>query len=344
MDGYFTALDTGSTTAADDDGNDRAALLEGVTDDLRQGANDALDALEYLRWSAVGLIGSRLEQAKQDVANIFREFSDADLGPADGLQYLINQVDKTWKALQDNSKSQLDQAEKLLGLWRGEAANGAKAAINALADTFTRVESKMTVLESDVVAAREAIASARQDLSNLSRTFKASAVQFMQENARQNSGTLSKVLAAGFAGAIAGLLVVATEGVGAAEAGTVFTMANGALVAGHAAGEAITQTVSGAVQISGDSGTDIHQSFLDNVDKIRQGMFDSSDELATSIGVEAQDLPAVPPPPDVSPGSHFDPGNFETAYTSQQTEKRVRDADVDITPQGDYVASPGNPG
>lgn len=340
MDGYFTALDTDSTAAADD----RTALLEGVAEELQQGANDAMDAIDYLCWSGMALIGTGPDQAKQDVANIFREFSDADLGAADGLQYLINQLDKTWKALQDNSKSQLDQAEKLLGVWRGEAANGAKAAISQLAATFTRVESKITVLESDVVAAREAIASARQDLANLGSTFKASAAQFVQENAQQNDGWLTKVLVEGFAGAVTGLLVVVSDGVGAAEGGAVFTMARGALVAGHAAGQAITASVENAATISGDSAKDLYQSFLDNVDKIRQGMSAGSDDLAANIGVEARDLPTVPPPPDVSPGGHFDPGNFETADTSPQTEKRVRAADVDITPEGNYAAPPGNPG
>ncbi|GAA4542543.1 hypothetical protein [Amycolatopsis samaneae] len=334
MDGYFGALDAETTSGQDDD---RTQLLEGISADLVDGANDALDAIEYLRYSDFfAMQGYDWGKMREDVAGVYREFSDADIDreSTEGLQEMINQIDKIWKTLQEDSKTKLDQAEKRMEYWRGEAANAVKSYINDLSETYARVETKITVLESDVVAAREAIATARQDLSNLGSAFKETAKKFQKDKAQQSDAAGSKVLAAAFAGAVTGLLAVATGGAGAAAGGAVFTAANGALVAGNAAGAALSQVVANSTEVSGDNVMDIYTSFMENADKIRSGMGDTSEDLAQHIGIESRDLPSVPPPPDVSPGDHFDPDNFETGNTSRQTEKRVRDSGVDIAPDG----------
>ncbi|MFD9962963.1 hypothetical protein [Amycolatopsis sp. NPDC058986] len=341
MDGYFGALDAETTSG--EDGN-RAALLEGISDDLLDGANDALDAIEYLRYSDfMAMKMYDWDKMRQEVAGAYREFSDADIDreSTKGLQEMINQFDKIWKTLQEDSKTKLDQAEKRMEYWRGEAANAVKSYINDLSETYARVETKITVLESDVVAAREAIATARQDLSNLGSAFKETAKKFQKDKAQQSDAAASKVLAAAFAGAVTGLLAVATGGAGAAAGGAIFTAANGAMVAGNVAGAALSQVVANSAEVSGDNVLDIYASFMDNVDKIRSGMGDTADDLAKHIGIESRDLPQIPPPPDVSPGDHFDPGNFETGHTSRQTEKRVRDSGVDIAPDG-TVSNGGN--
>ncbi|MET8994435.1 hypothetical protein [Amycolatopsis sp. NPDC004169] len=339
MDGYFgTGLDAQPMAGGDDR---RAELLEGVSEDLKDGANDALDALEVLRMTEIWLLGfdessEQFRKMQDEVAGVYREFSDADIDheSTEGLQSLIMKHDGVWKQLQRDSKPKLDDARQFLGVWRGSAANAVKAYLNQLADAFTEVETKITVLESDVVAAREAIASARQDLSNLGTTFLDTAKQYQEDQSRKREAAMSKVLAATFAGAVAGLLTVASAGVAAPAGAAIFTAANGALVAGNAAGGAISAMVANQAEITGDNAFDLYRSFLDSAGKIRDGAGEAAGTLANRIGDEAVDLPKIPDPPDVSPGSSFDPSNFETDHTSRETEKNVRDANVDIAPDG----------
>jgi hypothetical protein len=338
VDGYFdTGLDAEPMSGGGDDR--RAELLEGISEDLKDGANDALDAIDVLRQTSFIMFGfddKNLRTMQDEVAGIYREFSDADIDhtPTEGLQGLIMKHDAVWKQLQRDSRPKLDDARQFLEVWRGSAANAVKAYLNQLADAFTEVETKITVLESDLVAAREAIASARQDLSNLGTTFLETAKKFKEDQSRKREAAMSKVLAATFAGAVAGLLTVASAGVAAPAGAAIFTAANGALVAGNVAGGAISAVVANQAEISGDNAFDLYQSFLDSAGKIRDGAGEAAQTLANRIGDEAVDLPKIPDSPDVSPGSSFDPNNFETDHTSRQTEKNVRDQNVDIAPNG----------
>jgi hypothetical protein len=349
VDGYF---DTGLDAEPMSTGADRRAeLLEGISEDLKDGANDALDAIDVLRTTEFLLFGfddsnENVRKMQDEVAGIYREFSDADIDhdSTSGLQNLIMKHDAVWKQLQRESKPKLDDARQFLEVWRGSAANAVKAYLNQLADAFTEVETKITVLESDVVAAREAIASARQDLSNLGTTFLETAKKYKEDQSRKREAAMSKVLAATFAGAVAGLLTVASAGVAAPAGAAVFTMANGALVAGNAAGGAISAMVANKAEIAGDNAFDLYQSFVDSAGKIRDGAAEAAQTLANRIGDEAVDLPKIPDPPDVSPGSSFDPSNFETDHTSRQTEQNVREANVDIAPDGEVSSGATQPG
>jgi hypothetical protein len=83
---------------------------------------------------------------------------------------------------------------------------------------------------------------------------------------------------------------------------------------------------------------------LDSAGKIRDGAGEAATTLANRISDEAVDLPEIPDAPDVSPGARFDPGNFETGHTSRGTEKNVRDADVDIAPDGRVWSGAGHAG
>jgi hypothetical protein len=339
VDGYFdTGLDAEPMSAGEDR---RAELLEGVSEDLKDGANDALDAIDVLRQTDFMMFGfddsnENVRKMQDEIAGVYREFSDADIDhdSTSGLQSLIMKHDAVWKQLQRDSRPKLDDARQFLDVWRGSAANAVKAYLNQLADAFTEVETKITVLESDLVAAREAIASARQDLSTLGTTFLETAKKFKEDQSRKREAAMSKVLAATFAGAVAGLLTVASAGVAAPVGTAIFTAANGALVAGNAAGGAISAMVANQTEITGDNAFDLYQSFLDSAGKIRDGAGEAAQTLANRIGDEAVDLPKIPDSPDVSPGSSFDPDNFETDHTSRQTEKNVRDANVDIAPNG----------
>lgn len=341
-DDYFTMSGSGPWGAVD-----RGPLLEGVSDDLLDGANNALDGVETLRAASFSLIlgdeqGSYFEQMNEKVSSIYREFSAANLDRDNGLQSLIDAYEGIWKKLQQDSAPKLDTALDRLEHWRGDAANAAKAYIGDLKQAYELVESKITVLEADVVAAREAVASARHDLNELGLSLKQVAEKFKKDKDQQAANARSKVLAAVFTGAVTGLLAAATMGTGAAAAGTVFTMARGAMFAANVAGSAIGEVIS--KEISGDNAFDIFESFTDAVDKIRSAMEDTSSDLADDIGKQAEDLPTIPPPPDVSPGDHFDPSNFETEHTSRETEKNVRDTNVDIAPDGKVSEDNGSMG
>ena len=340
MDDYFGSVET---TAYDDN---RQTHLEGIGEDLLDGANDALDALEILRWTALWLGDDQVEDWRKQVAGVYREFSAADIDRDSeaGLQGLINEQDKIWKALVDNSKSELDQAEKRLEHWRGDAANDVKAYINGLAHTYDRVGTKITVLESDVVAAREAIASARGDLTKLGESFKTVAEKYQEEKSKASESAGLKVLGAAFAGVVAGLLTVATAGAGAAAGAAVLSAtAKGAIIAGNVAGSAISASIANAAEITGDNVFELVASFFEQTDKLREGMIDAMDDLAKQIDIEAEDLPAIPPPPDVSPGSSFNPDDFETERLDKDREGKVRDAGVDIAPDGKVDSSVNGP-
>ncbi|MDI5981872.1 hypothetical protein [Amycolatopsis magusensis] len=347
-DNYFSALDAEGVGTTDwgDYENNRETHLEGIGEDLLDGANDALDAIDVLRWTEMFLPEEVFEEMRKTVAGVYREFSEADIDRDSdaGLQALINEHDKIWKALIDGSMSELDQAEKRLEHWRGEAANDVKAYLGNLAHTYDRIGTKITVLESDVVAAREAIASARGDLTKLGESFKAVAEKYQEEQSKKSESATMKVLGAAFAGTVAGLLTVATAGAGAAAGAAVLSAtAKGAIIAGNVAGSAISAAIANASEIRGDSASDLYESFIENTDKLRQGMIDAMADLAQQIDIEAEDLPKVPPPPDVSPGDSFDPDAFETERLDKDTERKVRDSGVDIAPDGSADSAAGSP-
>ncbi|OXM51501.1 hypothetical protein [Amycolatopsis alba] len=342
MDEYFGALNTQSTFAF---GEGREELLEGISNDLRKGANNALDAVEMLQMSQLGIgIGADYdgESAKKEVAGLFREFADADIdyNSNSSLQRMIEGYEKIWHDFADKSKVPLDRSLLLLRLWRGEGAEAAKTYITELVNVYGRVGTKLTVLESDLVAAREAVATARFDLTKLSFEFKVATEKYLREKENLNEALFYKVLAAGFAAAVTGLLAVATAGIAAPAGAAVWTAAQGALIAGQTAGAALAVGIEGQGQLTGDNPRSIYKSFMDNVDLIREGMFRTADTLVSRIRTEINDLPVIPEPPDVSPGETFDPENFETDKTDKGTEKRVRDRNIDISEEGEFQEPP----
>ncbi|ANN21455.1 hypothetical protein SD37_41725 [Amycolatopsis orientalis] len=339
MDGYFNALDAETTSGGLV--RDNSKLLDGITADLTKGANDAYAAVDllfqdWLMGSDIDLSGGRKEQ----VRDFFLEFSEAELVGENSLQTMIEAYEKCWNSFQD-TKAPLDRSLVLLLKWRGEGAETAKSYIQGLVNTYSRVGTKLTVLEADIVAARDAIATARADLSALASSFLTAAEKYRDDQERQDESALTKALAAGFAGAVAALLVAAVPPAGAAlTAATFFTTANGVQVAGAAAGAGLSTLVSENASIIGDSPETIYNSFHDGVVNIREGMFRAAESLISKINVEINNLPIVPEPPDVSPGETFDPGNFETENTDKGTEKRVRDKNVDISNDGRFEQPP----
>ncbi|MEV7552645.1 hypothetical protein AB0N89_23800 [Amycolatopsis sp. NPDC089917] len=336
MDGYFNALD--AETTSEEGGN--AELLEGISDDLSAGAEKALAAVDLLfqqPWLGVDadLSGGRKEQ----VRDFFLEFSEAELVGANSLQTMIEAYERLWNAFQD-TKAPLDRSLALLLKWRGEGAESAKSYIQGLVNTYSRVGTKLTVLEADLVAARDAIATARGDLSTLAASFLTAAEKYLDDKERQDESALQKALAATFAAAVTALLVAAVPPAGGLTAAAFFTTANGVQVAGAAAGAGLATAATVQADIVGDSPESIYNSFHDGVVNIRESMFRTSESLISKINVEINNLPVIPDPPDVSPGDTFDPGNFETENTDKGTEKRVRDKNVDISNDGKIEQPP----
>ncbi|MFE3784818.1 hypothetical protein ACFXPA_42330, partial [Amycolatopsis sp. NPDC059090] len=79
-----------------------------------------------------------------------------------------------------------------------------------------------------------------------------------------------------------------------------------------------------------------------NVYKIRWVWQQAPGGHADNTREKADGLPDIPKPADVSPGDSFDPSNFETSNTPKDTEKKVRDRNVDIAPDGS-VSQPLSP-
>ncbi|KFU76294.1 hypothetical protein SAMN04489729_4942 [Amycolatopsis lurida] len=337
MDGYFNALDA-ETTAEGDDKN--AKLLEGISHDLQAGAEKAFAALDllFLDWtfgSDIDMTGGRKEQ----VRDFFLEFSEAELVGENSLQTMIEAYEGLWNAFQD-TKAPLDRSLVLLLKWRGEGAETAKSYIQGLVNTYARVGTKLTVLEADIVAARDAIATARADLSALAASFLTAAEKYRDDQERQDESALQKALAATFAAAVTALLVAAVPPAGGLTAAAFFTTANGVQVAGAAAGAGLATAATVQADIVGDSPEMIYNSFHDGVVNIRESMFRAAESLISKINTEINNLPIIPEPPDVSPGETFDPGNFETENTDKGTEKRVRDKNVDISNDGKFQEPP----
>ncbi|MER7858414.1 hypothetical protein DMC64_00760 [Amycolatopsis sp. WAC 04197] len=334
MDGYFNALDAETTSGF----GDNSKLLEGISDDLTAGAEKAFTALDLLYPPFLGSDVDLSGGLKEEVRDFFIEFSDAQLVGENSLQPMIEAYEGLWNAFQD-TKAPLDRSLVLLLKWRGEGAETAKSYIQGLVNTYSRVGTKLTVLEADIVAARDAIATARADLSTLAASFLTAAEKYRDDKERQNESALVKALAATFAAAVTALLVAAAPPAGLTAA-TFFTTANGVQVAGAAAGAGLSTLASENAAIVGDSPEMIYNSFHDGVVNIREAMFRASESLISKINVEINNLPIIPEPPDVSPGETFDPGNFETENTDKGTEKRVRDKNVDISNDGKFQEPP----
>ncbi|WP_410661260.1 hypothetical protein [Amycolatopsis sp. lyj-112] len=335
MDGYFNALDA---ETADEGGN--GELLEGITDDLTRGAEKAFAAIDLMFQPMFGIDVDLSGGRKEQVRDFFLEFSEAELnGSENSLQPMIEAYESLWNAFQD-TKAPLDRSLVLLLKWRGEGAEAAKSYIQGLVSTYARVGTKLTVLEADIVAARDAIATARGDLSELSASFLTAAEKYRDDKERQDESALMKAVAATFAAAVTALLIAAVPPAGGLTAAAFFTTANGVQVAGAAAGAGLATAATVQADIVGDSPESIYNSYHDGVVSIREGMFRATEALISKINVEINNLPIIPEPPDVSPGETFDPGNFETEQTDKGTEKRVRDKNVDISNDGKIEEPP----
>jgi len=316
MDGYFDL--------AGEDAESNEALLDGIVSSLHDAALDAFAAVDVLcntMWNP-WLNGeeSVRQQWKDEIRSRFVEFSQADIEPGstDGLQGIIDDLGRIRETLQRDSKVELQQAHDMLGDWRGDAANQTKYYVLNLTEEYDIVASKMSVLQSDVVAAREMIAKGRSDLRNLAGSFRSAADQYKAAEEANEHGA-SEVLTDAFTGAIAGLLAVPTGGTS--------LLAAGAIIAGSAAGSVVVGEISHK-PLAGDKPEDIYQDFIDAVDDIKTELGRTGTQLVHDI--EALEMPVLQNPPDVSPGRSFNPDDFGTTDIPPETERNVRESGKDI--------------
>ena len=325
----------------------REELLAGICDELRGGANEALDGLELLRWADFGMMAvmDKVYPDFQDkITAVFREFSSADLKDSGGgLQTKINSYEPVWRNLAHGSLTELKRARELMDSWRGEAAEDVKTYLDKLAETYDAIGAEITVVESVVAAARDSVWGARDDLNKLAETFRETAQKYAKDKAKEGEISWSKVAAVAFSAALVGMLsVVATPAAGAAAGGlTMSAVGTSAAVAGAGAGIAEV-TAQATTKVEGDNAVEIFQSFMEHTDKLRDNMKDATERFVQKVHEKSGNVPPIPPPPDVSPGDTFDPSNFETSNTPKGTEKRVRDRHVDIGPDG-RVSQPMTP-
>ncbi|GAA3545887.1 hypothetical protein GCM10022222_31940 [Amycolatopsis ultiminotia] len=315
MDDYFAL-------SGDDDDDPNDKLLDGITETLRDAATDALSAVDTMKglyfYDDAIQWGSNV---KQDIRQYFLDFSEADIDPntPNGLQSIIDGLHHTWGKLDEHSDcaSDLEHARTMLDPWRGPAADDAKFHLTYLKNKYQEVKSQISVLESDVVAGRELVGKARNDLINLSSSFNDAAKEYKRaKEAAQIS--VSDVLSAAFAGAVTGLLTV-DPALGAVAAGV--TIAKN--VAGSLAVSATEHQ-----KIEGKHPAEIWDDYRGGIEDIKKNVDDAADELVHKI--DELELPKLKDPPDVSPGKTFDPNNFGTPDMPKETENRVRHSGKDI--------------
>lgn len=325
MDGYFDLM------SDDGDSGGNESLLAGIVPSLHDAALDAFTAVDTMFTAdpfafGLGDPSEIMDEWKSTIRAKFLNFSDADIeiNSRVGLQGIIDDLGSVRETFLRDSKTDLEHTHDLLTDWRGEAANDVKYYVRKLADDYELVATKLSILQSDVVAAREMVASGRGDLENLSGTILRAAEQY-RETEEANDRGASEVLSDGFAGAVTGLLAVAA----AVPTGGMSMVAAGTLIAGSAAGTMAVGSVADQ-PVQGDHPADLYQDFIDGVDEIEEGIRRAADQLVHDIG--ALEMPVLQKPPDVSPGSSFDPDSFYTGELPQDVEDNVRESDVDIEP------------
>jgi hypothetical protein len=305
----------------------REEQLSGICDELREHANKALDAYEALKMRDL-VMSSLWESTEGTIEQAFRDFSDSNV---DGLQELACGTDGTgglaaaWRTMEEGCEAEFEAVRRGLDGWYGDAAEAASFYTDQLADDYKRSITNISELESGVVAARDLIHTARQDLRNATDSF-CSAVEQYIETENASEVTFSQVLAAGFGGAVCGLLTVSTGG-------AVAPIASGAAAAAAGVGGALSGLLelvpSGPV--AGDTAMDVFSSYLDEIDKLKDHVERAADDLVNEINRTIGQLPDIQRPPDVSPGDTFDPDEFRADGLSDSLERAVRDLRVDLT-------------
>ncbi|WP_027945985.1 hypothetical protein [Amycolatopsis taiwanensis] len=256
---------------------------------------------------------------KDEIRSRFLDFSRADLEPGspNGLQAIIDDLGSLREPLPHDGKPKLRQAYDELNDWHGDGATAAKSSLLRLQEDYDQVYTSLSILQSDVVAAREMVAKGRSDLVGLAADFKSAAEQYHRTEQANQFG-FSEVLKAAFAGAVTGLLAV-----GAGE-----VLAPGALIAGNVAGSMAVSAANAQVPLDGEKPDEIQGDFIDAIDRIKDGIDQTVNQLVHDINT--LQLPKLQDPPDVSPGRTFDPDDFGTPDTPGDVRRRVRGSGKDI--------------
>jgi hypothetical protein len=322
---------------------DRSALLDGIDDELRDAANKAIDAVAlvwcatYLPWDPLPweeLVIPKVEEYAPDVLRPFRLMSGHDI---QGMTDLIEGYETTLRNFTPNMQAEepeelpeLRRAYDLLNdNWYGEGAEAATLYVAQLSQAFQGSALLISEVAGGVIAARETIATARDDLVNLADTFYAAAEEYV-ESKQSNKPALGRMLGWTTLGVAVALVT------GGGISGVVAAVGG---IAGSLIANEVAKAETGSV--SGDGPEEIIASYLEEADKLISRTTETAEEIARKIRerTEAISEYPVPPPPDVSPGDAFDPDDFRTDTLPGEIEQNVRDANVDIGIDGNWSDS-----
>ncbi|WP_019818944.1 hypothetical protein [Saccharomonospora saliphila] len=310
---------------------DRTTLLDGIDDELLDAANQALDACDLLKGDGFSELWwhESIEEAKPRVMRPFKVLSGHDVQGMteliDGYESVLARFTPNMAADDPEELPELRRAYDLLdGTWEGQGAEAATLYVAKLQQAFQGSALLISELAGGVISAREAIATARQDLVELADSFHRSAEQF-RESEESSSPAWGRMLAWATAGVVVGLVTGGLGGVVAATGGMA-----GSLIAGEVA-------KADAGTVGGSNPGEVIQSFTDTADELLRSTTDTAEKVAAEINkrIDKMSNHPVPPPPDVSPGPSFDPGDFRTDQLPGDIADAVRDADVDIDRQGE---------
>ncbi|OQO93029.1 hypothetical protein B1813_13085 [Saccharomonospora piscinae] len=316
---------------------DRATLLDGVDDELRDAANKALDAVDLLKMCGFPAewVTRPLEESKPRVVRPFRVMSGHDI---DGMTDLIEGYESTLRQFTPNMRAddpeelpELRRAYDLLSEnWYGDGAEAATLYVANLSQAYQGSALLISEVAGGAIAAREIIATAREDLTELADTFYAAAEQYA-ESKKSNSPAWGRMAAWATVGVAVGLLTGGVAGVVGAVGGIA-----GSLIAGEVA-------KADAGSVAGDSADEVVTSYLEQADALLDKTTETAEELARKIDDRIGKISEhpIPPPPDVSPGPAFDPDDFRTDTLPGDIERNVRDANVDIAAGGGQAGSAG---
>ncbi|RSM58991.1 hypothetical protein DMH03_24160 [Amycolatopsis sp. WAC 01376] len=285
-----------------------------ISPDLHEALGSIVEQLEFLDKLGKMRHGGIHPDARQEVTSLFRDVSDTDVRQ---LEDLIETLHRTWYRLGNDYVVEFDLAAKQLENWSGTGATAAKERIDRAKTAIGIRVSNLSQLEAGAVAAHDIAVAAKDDLKRLAEALQEAVKQFCaSQSTKANVGL--KVLAAGLAGAVTGMLGLAAA---SAITGGITLAAVGATGAAGATGNmlsvGIAELAADPVQLAGGSAFEISESLMEKITKMRRGIEHANGELAAKLRqlTELAIGDKLPEPLDLLPGGNFDPATFRTDET-----------------------------
>ncbi|GAA4620560.1 hypothetical protein [Saccharopolyspora hordei] len=320
--------------------SDRAALLDGIDDDLVPAAERVLDGCDLMAEELRGRFSMALDcflvmDSRDRLMGVFRRFSGHDVA---GMVELIATLHRALagfaEAENEDPAPQADlvQARDVVeGTWSGAGAYAASNTLLELQGSFQTAAHAMCRLLGAALAAREAIVMGRDDLKKLAESFHTAAEEFRVGEGGSDGPNMFVVLGTLFVGAAVGM-VTAGLGTGLAAGAVIGALEVTSGAAGSILAAEITPAPSNAP--AGNSAGEIIDSFLAEADRISASVVAAAEGVAEKLRGATAELEHrradIPPPPDVSPGPVFDPSDFWASEVSDDLADLVRDLETDV--------------